>query len=110
MVLLVINLDDAAEFIKISEEITNIGLNGIVFPSLSLKHTATSSSIDGTPIFGSLSSLMKQTSDRTNTIFILLKEEELEEVQNIVRQVSASFSGHGKMFAVPVITSEQIGN
>lgn len=102
MQLLVITLDDSDEFLRTLADLKDHGMNGIVIPTTSLKHALLTSKVDAAPIFGSLSKLIENNFEPSNTVLMLVNDKELEEAKEIVRIKTKGISRKGVMFAVPV--------
>lgn len=102
MLLLIITLDDMNEFLQTLSLLKDRGMNGIVFPSTSLKHALLESKVDAAPIFGSLNKIMERDFEASHTLLMLVREEKLEEVRDVVHSTAKELSKKGVMFAVPV--------
>ena len=102
MQLLIVTLDDSEEFLKTLSQLKDHGMNGIVIPTTSLKHTLLTSKVDAAPIFGSLSKIVKQDYEASHTLLMIVSEEELEMTKTIVRKITKGLGRKGIMFALPV--------
>lgn len=102
MNLLVITLDESDQFLRTLAGLKENGMNGIVIPTTSLKHALLNSKIDAAPIFGSISKLVENNFEPSNTVLMLVNDEELEEAKEIVRSITKGIGKKGIMFAVPV--------
>ena len=108
MQLLIITLDDCDEFLCVISDLKDHGMNGIVFPSTSLKHALLKSKIDDAPIFGGISKLVNNDLEASHTILILVHDEQIEEARKIVRKITKGLEKKGVMFALPVTFFEGI--
>ena len=108
MQLLIITLDDCNEFLRAISDLKDHGMNGIVFPSTSLKHALLQSKIDDAPIFGGISKLVNNDLEASHTILILVHDEQIEKARQIVRKITKGLEKKGVMFALPVSFFEGI--
>ncbi len=62
------------------------------------------------PIFGSLSAFINPDRKESKTIFMVLREDKVEEVKNIIRQVVGDLSkpDSAVLFTLPVLDSEGV--
>ena len=70
-----------------------------------------SKNIEHLPIFGSLNFLTDKDQTESKTIFMVLKDQEVETVKKIIRQVIGDLSqpDTGILFTLPVLSAEGIG-
>jgi len=66
---------------------------------------------DDFPIFGTLRYLIDPDRKESKTIFMVLKDEQVEEAKNIVRQVVGDIAkpDTAVMFTLPVLSAEGVG-
>lgn len=108
MQLLVITLDDCDEFLHTLSGLKEHGMNGIVFQTTSLKHALLHSKYEDAPIFGSLSKLLSNDLEASHTLLMLIRQEELEQVKQVVLSITHELGKKGVMFTVPVSFYEGI--
>jgi hypothetical protein len=102
MQLLVITLDNSKDFLRTLAKLKDHGMNGIVFPTMSLKHALLETKIDAAPIFGGLSKLVEHDFEASHTVLMLVHSDDIETVKNDVREITKGLGKKGIMFAMPV--------
>lgn len=106
MQLLIITLDDSEDFLRTLSDLKDHGMNGIVFPTTSLKHALLSSNIDAAPIFGSIGKLVKREYEASHTVLMLVDDENLDFARKTVREITHGLGRKGILFTVPVSSWE----
>ncbi len=108
MQLLVITIDNSDEFIATLEGLKAHGMNGIVFPSTSLKNALLGSNIDAAPIFGRVSKVISHDFESSHTAFLVLNEDQVEHAKRVVSRNVGGLGKKGFMFTIPVGSYEGI--
>ena len=104
--LLFVVLDNKKETTELIRKLSKTGHNGTVLSSTSLNHVIHDENED-TPSFISLAHLSENKLVHNTTIYFLLEEKELKEVQDIIREATKNFTlVKGGMFATPVESYE----
>lgn len=104
MQLLIITLDKSEDFLRTLSALKEQDMNGIVFPTTSLKHALLSqTNVEDAPIFGSISKIVKHEFEASHTVLMLVRDEKIETAKQIVRDITKGL-GHknGIMFTLPV--------
>ncbi len=86
-------------------KLSKMGYNGTVIPSTSLKHTLEN---DGeVPMFVNLSLFEHGKFENNTTLYIVAEENQVEDVQNIIRESTKHFTRcRGGMFVIPLESYE----
>ena len=108
MQLLVITIDSSDEFMATLEGLKAHGMNGIVFPSTSLKNALLGSDIDAAPIFGRISKVISHDFESNHTAFLVLTEDQVEHAKRVIRRNTQGLGKKGMMFTIPVGSYEGI--
>lgn len=104
--LLFVVLENSKETSDIIHEISGHGYNGTVISSKSLKHVLEDDKEDVLH-FISLSHLTPENLSQNTTIYFLLDDEKVKEVQEIIRRRTNGFtSTKGGMFTSPIDSYE----
>ena len=104
--LLFVVLDNKKETHDLIHKLSELGFNGTVLSSTSLKHVIHDEEED-TPSFFSLAHLSENKFVHNTTIYFILEDNELKEVQETIRDFTKNFSiVKGGMFATPIESYE----
>lgn len=104
--LLFVVLENKKETNELIHTLSKKGFNGTVLSSTSLNHVIHDEEED-VPSFFSLAHLSEQKFVHNTTIYFLLEEKELKEVQEVIRDLTKNFTlVKGGMFATPVESYE----
>ncbi len=102
MRLLFINLKNESEFKHVLHEINDLGLNGIVLPSISVHNAMHEDSLESVPIFGFLTKISRRSFDSGHTLMMLISAGKIDEIKAKVRETVKDLTGKGVMFSLPV--------
>jgi len=82
--------------------LSNAGFNGTIIPTVSLRHAITNDGyVDDMPIFGNLHDVVRDKYQANTTLYIVVKENDLERAKAIIREVTENFTlTKGGMFDV----------
>lgn len=104
--LLFVVLENKKETNDLIFKLENLGFNGTVLSSTSLKHVIHDEEEDILS-FVSLAHLAEEKFIHNTTIYFILEDEKLKEVKSIVREFTQSFTKvKGGMFATPIDSYE----
>jgi len=99
-------LENTNETHDLIRELSHHGINGTVIPTKSLKHVLQDENED-VPSFFSLSHVHDNHLTSNTTIYFILEDEKLREVQDLIRQYTDSFTKvKGGMFTTPIESFE----
>lgn len=99
-------LDNTKETHDLIHKLSEIGYNGTVLSSTSLKHVIHDEEED-TPSFFSLAHLSENKFVHNTTIYFILEDDELKEVQETIRNLTEHFTKvKGGMFSTPIESYE----
>lgn len=105
--LLFVVLENKKETNDLIFKLSKSGFNGTVLSSTSLKHVIEDEEEEDTLSFISLAHLNEQKFVHNTTIYFILEDEKLKEVQNHIRELTENFSKvKGGMFATPIESYE----
>lgn len=104
--LLFVVLENKKETHDLIRNLSNNGFNGTVLSSTSLNHVIHDEDED-TPSFFSLAHISENKFVHNTTIYFILEEKELKEVQTLIREYTENFKKvKGGMFTTPVESFE----
>ena len=90
---------------EILHNLSKEGYNGTVIPSTSLKHTLEHEG--DIPMFFNLALFESNKFENNITLYLILDEEQIEDVKNIINKHTNHFKNcHGGMFVVPLESYE----
>lgn len=99
-------LENTKETHDLIHHLSNIGYNGTVLSSTSLKHILNDENED-VPSFFSLAHIHENKFVQNTTIYFILEDDELEEVKSEIRKYTNNFTNtKGGMFASPIESYE----
>lgn len=99
-------LENTKETHDLIHHLSNIGYNGTVLSSTSLKHILHDENED-VPSFFSLAHIHENKFVQNTTIYFILEDDELEEVKSEIRKYTNNFTNtKGGMFALPIESYE----
>ena len=104
--LLLTTLENTKEAHDLIQYLSNLGYNGTVLSSTSLKHILHDENED-VPSFFSLAHYHENKFVQNTTIYFILEEAEVEEVKNEIRKFTDGFKNtKGGMFSTPIESFE----
>lgn len=104
--LLFVTLENTKQCYDLIHKLSNLGYNGTVLSSTSLKHILQDENED-VPSFFSLAHIHENKFVQNTTIYFILEDDELEEVKKEIRDATESFKNtKGGMFALPLESYE----
>ena len=104
--LLFTTLENTKETHDLIHHLSQLGYNGTVLSSTSLKHILQDENED-VPSFFSLAHYHENKFVQNTTIYFILEEEELEEVENEIRKATENFTNtKGGMFSTKLDSFE----
>ena len=99
-------LENTKDTHDLIHDLSKLGYNGTVIPSKSLKHVLQDADED-LPSFISLSHIHSNNLSVNTTIYFILDDDKLSEVQDMIKRYTKSFSStKGGMFAIPLESYE----
>ena len=104
--LLFVILENKPETEEVIHELSNRGFNGTILSSTSV-HNFMLDEEDDVPSFFSLAHISEKKFVHNTTLYFILEEEKLAEVQEIIRKITENFiKVRGGMFKTPISSFE----
>ena len=104
--LLFVILENKPETEEVIHELSNRGFNGTILSSTSV-HNFMLDEEDDVPSFFSLAHISEKKFVHNTTLYFILEEEKLSEVQEIIRKITGNFTKvKGGMFKTPISSFE----
>lgn len=111
MQLLLIVLNRVEKLDEILEKLMQYGFTGATIINSTGMMKELAKNIENYPIFGTLRYLIDMDRDENKTIFMVLKDEQVEKAKEIIRQVIGDLSKPDSaiLFTLPILSAEGIG-
>lgn len=111
MQLLLIVLNRVEKLDEILEKLMQHGFTGATIINSTGMMKELAKNIENYPIFGTLRYLIDMDRDENKTIFMVLKDEQVEKAKEIIRQVIGDLSKPDSaiLFTLPILSAEGIG-
>lgn len=111
MQLLLIVLNRVEKLDEILEKLMQHGFTGATIINSTGMMKEIAKNIENYPIFGTLRYLIDMDRDENKTIFMVLKDEQVEKAKEIIRQVIGDLSKPDSaiLFTLPILSAEGIG-
>lgn len=113
MQLLVLVLNKVECLPKIMRRFFESGIHGsTIIDSLGMLQYLGHETVEPPPIFGSLRKYINPSHDPNKTVFVLLKEEQVETARKIINEVTGGLDkpNVGILFVLPTVLTEGAGN
>lgn len=111
MQLLLIVLNRVEKLDEILEKLMQYGFTGATIINSTGMMKELAKNIENYPIFGTLRYLIDMDREENKTIFMVLKDEQVEKAKEIIRQVIGDLSKPDSaiLFTLPILSAEGIG-
>lgn len=111
MQLLLIVLNRVEKLDEILEKLMQHGFTGATIINSTGMMKELAKNIENYPIFGTLRYLIDMDRDENKTIFMVLKDEQVEKAKEIIRKVIGDLSKPDSaiLFTLPILSAEGIG-
>lgn len=111
MQLLLIVLNRVEKLDEILEKLMQYGFTGATIINSTGMMKELAKNIENYPIFGTLRYLIDMDRDENKTIFMVLKDEQVEKAKEIIRKVIGDLSKPDSaiLFTLPILSAEGIG-
>ena len=104
--LLFVVLENKPETEELIRELSNKGFNGTILSSTSV-HNFLLDEEDDVPSFFSLAHISEKKFVHNTTLYFILEDEKLREIQQIIREITGNFTKvKGGMFKTPIESFE----
>lgn len=97
--LLFITLEDTDETSKVLRELSNKGFNATIQTSTSLKHAVKEEEMEDIPLFISLHSIEKMKKIESVSMFLVVNDENIENIKTLIREGTNNFTTTRGMIA-----------
>ncbi len=111
MQLLLIVLNKVEKLDEILEKLMEDGFTGATIINSTGMMKELAKNIENYPIFGTLRYLIDKDRDENKTIFMVLKDEQVEKAKEIIRKVIGDLSKPDSaiLFTLPILSAEGVG-
>lgn len=111
MQLLLIVLNRVEKLDEILEKLMEHGFTGATIINSTGMMKELAKNIENYPIFGTLRYLIDMDRDENKTIFMVLKDEQVEKAKEIIRKVIGDLSKPDSaiLFTLPILSAEGVG-
>ncbi len=113
MQLLVLVLNKVECLPKIMRRFFESGIHGsTIIDSIGMLQYLGHETVEPPPIFGSLRKYINPSHDPNKTVFVLLREDQIETARNIINEVTGGLDkpNVGILFVLPTVFTEGAGN